>query len=154
MPSLSLMFVTYSSMVGIGFCFVYIAGTLVVIKYFVKRRTFVVGLIASASCAGVLLTSKSNSALLETFGLINTFRAMAISMGISFLCACVFDPSIAPSEKQVSRSALVKKSNKMACFDFSVLRNKPFAIYMLSFTVVYLAYFVLPVHAVSANLCT
>ena len=148
-PSLYLMFVTYSAISGLGFCFLYMACTLVVIKYFVKRRTLAVGVVTSSTCIGVLAMSKVNSVFLETFGVINTFRAMAISMGIPFLCACVFDPSVAPSEKENPQCLPNEAAKKTKHFDWSVLRNKLFLIYTISFSIVYLTFFVLPVHAVS-----
>ena len=83
--SMSLLFLSYSAIFGIGAGFVYMASTLVVIRFFVKRRALAVGIISSAACSGTLVISKMNSALLEAFGLANTFRGMAISM------ACILD---------------------------------------------------------------
>ena len=149
--NLSLMFLTYSVIAGIGYNFILMANFLIVLKYFVKRRAIAVGIATSATCCGILVSSQSNTALLENFGLEKTFRAMAITMCVPFLCAFTFDPSISPGEEELLSRSSATEPKKVSYFGFSVFRNKVFSIYAVSFTVVYLAYFVFPIHAVSCK---
>lgn len=112
-----LMYVTYSIIAGLGYGFLYNSSLLVVLAYFVKRRSIAVGIFTSASSAGLLVVSQSNAALLREFGWRTTFRIMAAVMALSFIGSLTFRPiseeQSPEKEKMVESERYKEKSNEL-----------------------------------------
>ena len=85
---------TYSLLFGIGSSCVRTSSYLMIAKYFDKRRPFATGIVTSGSGLGVFILAPVTRALLDNFGLDNTFRFLAGIAFVGGIPALAFDPNV------------------------------------------------------------
>ncbi|PFX21885.1 monocarboxylate transporter 10-like [Stylophora pistillata] len=172
--NIAIMFITYSILTGLGACFCRTSCFLIAAKYFNKRRSFATGMITMGSSLGLFVWGPITQVLLDSFGWRNTFRVMAATCTLIFLCAMTFNPNV--EEKDSVPEGAAEKQNigesddndvenddnnvenddcskdfeareeKMKILDFSIWRMPQYCILVSSFSLMYLSRFIPVVH--------
>ena len=124
---------------------------IVIVDYFVKRRSFAVGIVTSATAMGILVMTQVTQALLHTFGWQGALKGFAVLYFICGLCAIVFIPLDHLKQDDKGNTPANKKVHKEN-ESSSLFRNRSFLVILSSFMVVNLSYFVPTVHIVSMEL--
>ena len=168
---IKVMFFTFSVLTGLGSC-CRTSCYLIVAKYFNKRRSFATGSITMGPSLGMFIWGPVTQVLLDSIGWRNTFRVMALSCTLIFLCAITFNPNIEEKDKTLesenpcqehteqnnqddddSESAKVQiRKEKWKILDFSVWRIPQYCILVVSFAMMFMCRFVPSVHLVSKNI--
>lgn len=151
-PKLWMMYVTYGLLSGFGYRMVYNSSMLVVVDYFVKWRSLVVGIVTSATAIGMFVMTQVTQALLSAFGWEGTLRGFAVLYSVCGLCATVFVPLDKLKEESIDNNSVKKRVRQKETRDSSLFRNRPFLVMLSSFFVVNISYFVPAVHIVSTKL--
>lgn len=90
-PNVPVLFVTYGLFFGIGSCCVYTSVFAIVPTYFLKWRSFSVGMIASGPGAGIFVVGPILAASVEAFGWRGALLVMAsMVVMICILAGCSF----------------------------------------------------------------
>ena len=92
--SLSLMYLTYSLVLGLGGCFLYNSYYLVIALYFKKKLSIATGIVAMGSSLGITFQGPLLQTLLDSFGWRGTFRIMSISFALASLLSLSFNPNV------------------------------------------------------------
>ncbi|XP_078371646.1 monocarboxylate transporter 10-like isoform X1 [Oculina patagonica] len=147
-PKLWMMYVTYGLMSGFGYRMIYNSSMLVVVDYFVKWRSLVVGIVASATAIGMFVMTQVTQALLSAFGWQGTLRGFAVLYSVCGLCAIVFVPLDKLNEEGIDSNSVKKRVRQKETRNLSLFRNRPFLVMLSSFFVVNISYFVPAVHII------
>ena len=148
-PKLWMMYVTYGFMSGFGYRMIYNSSMLIVLDYFVKWRSFVVGIVASAAAIGMFVMTQVTQALLSAFGWQGTLRGFSVLYFVCGLCATVFVPLDKLKEESNDNNSATKRPAEKETRNSSLFRNRPFLVMLCSFFVINISYFVPAVHIVS-----
>ncbi|XP_068729970.1 monocarboxylate transporter 8-like [Montipora capricornis] len=92
--SLSLMYLTYSLVLGLGGCFLYNSYYLVIALYFKKKLSIATGIVAMGCSLGITFQGPLLQTLLDSFGWRGTFRSMSISFALASLLSLSFNPNV------------------------------------------------------------
>ena len=114
--SLTLMYFTYSLMLGLGTCFIYNSCFLVAAQYFKEKLSVATGIVALGASLGVLYTGPLLQVLLDAFEWRATFRIMAASFALVCILSLAFNPNVqgttiienfnTPEDEEKERSGL------------------------------------------------
>lgn len=140
---------SYGIIFGIASCFVYLPLFLVIPRYFDKRRSLALGLVAIGPGGGLFVMSPIAQALLDALNWRGTFMAMAGIVAIICPLLCVFQRI---PDDQSQNNKLAERRGKLC--DFSALKNKRFVIYTLATCLMYTGHYIPSVHMVSVQLLT
>ena len=128
---------TYSLLLGFGASCVRTSSFLVVAKYFNKRRPFATGLLTSGAGLGLFVFAPVVQALLDSFGLDNTFRFLAGIVFVSGIPALVYDPDVEEHDQHDSTLQLEEEDShergKAKIIDCSVWTVPAFTVFALAF---------------------
>lgn len=86
-----LFFMLFSIPTGLGSAASYHCAILIVLKYFVKWRSLVVGILASTSSVGMFAMTQITETLLSRYGLQNTVRGWALLFFITVPLTCIYN---------------------------------------------------------------
>ena len=147
-----MLYLTYGLLSGFGYRMIYNSSTLVVVDYFVKWRSLAVGIVASATAAGMLVMSQVTEAMLNAYGWKATLRGFAALYFVCGLFSTVFVPLDKFKEDTIYSKSTKESSQPKKTGNLSLYRNRSFLVLLSSFIVVYFSYFIPSVHIVSSNL--
>lgn len=144
--SLPLLYLTYSFLWGLGASLVYFANLLILTKYFKARLAFANGLIALGGAIGGSVLSPSMQQMLTYIGLANMFRVLAGAYLLLSVFSLVYRPKrrVLPHQNDVI-TTFVKKRR---LFDWGILKNKAFLMWIVVVSIFNLGYMVPFVHLV------
>lgn len=147
--SLPLLYLTYSLVWGMGASLVYFANLLILTKYFKARLAFANGLIALGGAIGGSALSPSMQQLFIQIGLANMFRVLAGAFLLLSGFTLVYRPrrSVLPQSSDAPNAHAEKKS----LFDWGILKNKAFLMWIAVVSIFMLGYMVPFVHLVRFN---
>ena len=139
--------VTYGGLFGFGSCFVFFPTYLVIPSYFVKRRSFALGLLAMGPGGGLFVISSIVEALLNVLHWRRTFMVLAglVLVIVPLVCTIRRVPNI---EDHSASNDVVQKGT---CCErtLSPFRNKRFDVILLSMSLYYVVHYIPLVHMVS-----
>ena len=137
--SLTLLYVTYGLIFGIGTSLCFFSTLVVLSKYFKDRLALVNGLAAAGSGVGTIVMGPTLQTFLQRLGVSNTFLIVAGIFGVIILCGACFRPVKAKYRVAVPRSQF---------FDWTIFSNKAYLVWTLALALFQLGYFVPFVHLV------
>ena len=143
--SIYFIMISYGIVFGIGSCFVFLPLYLVMPRYFIKRRSLALGLVATGPGGGLFVMSPVVQALVDALDWRGAFMAMAGVVAITGPLVCVF--LRIPDENTDQNNAEDEKKGKVC--DFSVFRNKRFVIFTWAVCLMYTGHYIPSVHMVS-----
>lgn len=139
--------VTYGAIFGLGSCFVFFPTYLIIPSYFVKRRSFALGLLSMGPGGGLFVLSAIVEALLRVLDWRGTFMVLAgiVAVIVPLVCTIRRIPNL--EENQESNEV----ERKGTCCErlLSPFRNKRFDVIMLSMNLYYAVHYIPLVHMVS-----
>ena len=108
--SLTMMYVTYSALYGLGTCFIYNPCFLVTAKYFTEKLSVATGVVSLGASVGILYTGPLLQVFLDSFEWRNTFRIMAAT----YVLVCTLSLSFNPNVEEITtvRNSSTGKNNK------------------------------------------
>lgn len=144
--SLPLLYFTYSLLWGLGASLVYFANLLILTKYFKARLAFANGLIALGGAIGGSVLSPSIQQMFIHIGLANMFRVLAGAYLLLSAFSVVYRPrrSVLPQLSNVITAHVEKRP----LFDWGILKNKAFLMWIVVVSIFMLGYMVPFVHLV------
>lgn len=145
-----MMYLAYGLLSGFSFGMLYNSSTLVVVQYFVRRRSLAVGIVTSATAVGILAITQITQVLVREFGWRGALRGFAVLYFVCGLCSTVFVPLDRLKEEGSDNNASSAKLKQKETRN-SPLWNRPFIILTSSLTVLAFGYFVPTMHIVSMN---
>ena len=135
---------SYGIVFGIASCFVFFPLYLTIPRYFDKRRSLALGLVAIGPGGGLFVMSPIAQGLLDALDWRGTFMAMAGIVALICPLLCVFQ-RMPDDQSQCNR--LGNRETKLC--DFSVFKNKRYVIYTLATCLMYAGHYIPSVHMVS-----
>jgi len=142
--SIYFIMISYGIVFGVGSCFVFLPLYLVMPRYFIKRRSLALGLVATGPGGGLFVMSPVVQALVDALDWRGAFMAMAGVVAITGPLVCVF--LRIPDENTEQNNAEDEKKGKVC--DFSVFRNKRFVIFTWAVCLMYTGHYIPSVHMV------
>lgn len=144
--SLPMLYLTYSFVWGMGASLVYFADLLIITKYFKARLAFANGIMALGGAIGGSVLSPTMQQLVIHVGLANMFRALAGAFFLLSGFALVYRPrrAVCPQNSDVTADHKEKK----CVFDWQILKNKAFVMWITVIFIFMLGYMVPFVHLV------
>lgn len=142
--SIYFIMISYGVVFGIGSCFVFLPLYLAMPRYFIKRRSLALGLVATGPGGGLFVMSPVLQALVDALDWRGTFMAMAGIVAIIGPLICVF---LRIPDNTEQHSGQDEKKVKLC--DFSVFRNKHFVIFTVAMCLMYAGHYIPSVHMVS-----
>ena len=145
--SLPMLYLTYSLVWGLGASFVYFADLLILTKHFKSRLAFANGIMALGGAVGGSVLNPTMQQLFIHLGLANTFRVLSAAFLLLSGFALVFRPkrSVCPKNS----AANMEHGEKKRMFDWEILENKAFIMWIAVIFIFMLGYMVPFVHLVS-----
>ena len=140
--------VTYGGFFGFGSCFVFFPMYLVIPSYFVKRRSFALGLLAMGPGGGLFVISSIVEALLNVLHWRRTFMVLAGLVVVIVPLVCTIRR--APNTEGQSANNDVEQKGTCCERTLSPFRNKRFDVITLSMSLYYAVHYIPLVHMVSA----
>ncbi|KAK1135635.1 hypothetical protein K0M31_000222 [Melipona bicolor] len=143
----SLLYLTYGVMYGLGASLAYTPSLAILGHYFKRYLGLVNGIVTAGSSVFTTLMPYLMQAILRRFGLDGTLRFLAMLTAIVMACAILFKPiPLTP----VSREQLKSKSNFKTCLkqviNVSIWRRKRYVVWASSIPFALFGYFVPYVH--------
>ena len=143
--SIYFIMISYGIVFGIGSCFVFLPLYLAMPRYFIKRRSLALGLVATGPGGGLFVMSPVLQALVDALAWRGTFMAMAGIVAVIGPLICVFLRM--PDNTEQHGAQQVKGKGKLC--DLSVFRNKHFVIFTVAMCLMYTGHYIPSVHMVS-----
>ena len=142
-----MLYLTYSVVWGMGASFVYFADLLILTKYFKARLAFANGIMALGVAVGGSILNPSMQQMFIHLGLANMFRVLS---GV-FLILSAFSLVYRPKRGVFPRNgdAMDTECEKKCTFDWEILKNKAFIMWIAVIFIFMLGYMVPFVHLVS-----
>ena len=145
--SLPMLYLTYSVVWGMGASFVYFADLLILTKYFKARLAFANGIMALGGAVGGSILNPTMQQMFIHLGLANMFRVLSGA----FLILSAFSLVYRPKRRVFPRNgdAMDSECEKKCTFDWEILKNKAFIMWIAVIFIFMLGYMVPFVHLVS-----
>lgn len=145
--SLPMLYLTYSLVWGMGASLMYFADLLIFTKYFKARLAFANGIMALGGAIGGSILSPTMQQLFIHLGLANMFRVLSGAFFLLSGFALVYRPSrrASPQNSDVTAAA---RGNKKKIFDWEILKNKAFLMWIAVISIFMLGYMVPFIHLV------
>ena len=144
--SIYFIMISYGIVFGVGSCFVFLPLYLAMPRYFMKRRSLALGLVATGPGGGLFVMSPIVQALVDAFDWRIAFMAMAGIVAIIGPLVCVF---LRIPDDSSTKQNNAEDETKGNLFDFSVFRNKRFVIFTWAVCLMYTGHYIPSVHMVS-----
>ncbi|XP_078342262.1 monocarboxylate transporter 13-like isoform X1 [Oculina patagonica] len=141
--SIYFIMISYGIVFGIASCFVFLPLYLTMPRYFIKRRSLALGLVATGPGGGLFVMSPVVQALVVALDWRGTFMTMAGIVAIIGPLTCVF---LRMPDNTDLRGAQNEKKGKLC--DFSFFRNKHFVIFTVAMSLMYAGHYIPSVHMV------
>lgn len=140
-----LVLLTYGVIFGFGSSFIFLPPYLVIPRYFVKRRSLAIGVVAMGVGGGMFVMSPIIKALLDALGWRRMFMVLAGFVALSVPLVCAVQRM--PPEEVVDKAEDVAEER---CCEgmWSVFKNKRFDIIFLSMNLFYIVHYIPSVHMV------
>jgi len=140
-----LILLTYGVIFGFGSCFIFLPPYLVIPRYFVKRRSLAVGVVAMGVGGGLFVMSPIMTVLLDELGWRKTYMVLAGFVALSVPLICTIQRL--PPEKTED---VAERNVKGRCCEsiWTVFRNKRFDIIFISMNLYYVVHYIPSVHMV------
>ena len=147
--SLPMLYLTYSLLWGMGASLVYFADLLILTKYFKARLCFANGIMALGGAIGGSVLSPTMQQLFIHVGLANMFRVLSGAFLLLSGFSLVYRPKhrVCPDNSDLTTSPTETKP----LFDWEILSNKAFLMWIAVIFIFMLGYMVPFVHLVSLN---
>ena len=142
--SLPLLYLTYSTVWGIGASFMYFANLLILTKHFKARLAFANGIMALGGAVGGSVLNPTMQQLVIHLGLANMFRVLSVA----FLLLSGFSVVYRPRRNGKPHDDVAQPEKKPA-FAWEILKNKTFLMWIAVVFIFMLGYMVPFVHLVS-----
>ena len=142
--SLPLLYLTYSTVWGIGASFMYFANLLILTKHFKARLAFANGIMALGGAVGGSVLNPTMQQLVIHLGLANMFRVLSVA----FLLLSGFSVVYRPRRNGKPQDDVAQPEKKPA-FAWEILENKTFLMWIAVVFIFMLGYMVPFVHLVS-----
>lgn len=136
--------VSYGIIFGIGSCFVFLPLYLTMPKYFLKRRSLALGLVAMGPGGGLFVMSPIMQALVDALDWRGTFMAMAGIVALIGPLSCVFIRM--PDDMTDQHDALGEDRGNLSYLSF--IRNKRFVIFTVATCLSYAGHYIPSFHMV------
>ena len=155
--TIDVMFLTFSTLMGLGVCCCRTMCYLIVAKYFKKRRSFAAGMVSMGPAVGMFVWGPTTQALIDTIGWRNAYRVKAVACSLMILLALTFSSNVEEentekiSERKDDNKQLEKSKEKVKLLDWSVWKIPQFCILVTSFAVMSLCRFIPNIHLVSVR---
>ena len=162
---IEVMFLTYSTLVGLGACCGRTSCFLIVAKYFNKKRSFATGAVTMGPSLGMFFWGPVTQVLLDSVGWRNTFRIMALVCSVVVILSITFSPKVEEQDKTLGKvtdntentecnteddkAKLQTTKDKVKMIDLSVFRIPQYCILVASFTLIFMCRFIPNIHLVS-----
>ena len=138
--SLTMMYLTYSALYGLGTCLIYNPCFLVIAKYFTDKLSVATGVVSLGASVGVLYTGPLLQVLLDSFEWRSTLRIMVAVYVLVSLSSLSFNPYV--EETTVMENFNTEENNKEEVRDdktgislyCSVWRFPAYTVIVTSFT--------------------
>ena len=143
--SIYFIMISYGIVFGIGSCFVFLPLYLVMPRYFIKRRSLALGLVATGPGGGLFVMSPVVHALVDALDWRGAFMTMAGIVAIIGPLVCVF---LRIPDDNTEQNNTEDETKRKRC-DVSVFRNKRFAIFTWAVCLMYTGHYIPSVHMVS-----
>ena len=139
--------ITYGVMFGFGSSFIFLTPYLVLPRYFVKRLSLAVGLVAMGPGGGMFVMSVVMKALLDELDWRRTYMILAGFVSLSVPLVCTVRSM--PPEEEESKSVKKDAKERFCESVWSLFSNKRFDIIFLSMNLYYVVHYIPSVHMVS-----
>ena len=139
--------ITYGVMFGFGSSFIFLTPYLVLPRYFVKRLSLAVGLVAMGPGGGMFVMSVVMKALLDELDWRRTYMILAGFVSLSVPLVCTVRRM--PPEEEESKSVKKDAKERFCESVWSLFSNKRFDIIFLSMNLYYVVHYIPSVHMVS-----
>lgn len=137
--------VSYGIIFGIGSCFVFLPLYLTMPKYFIKRRSLALGLVAMGPGGGLFVMSPIMQAFVDTLDWRGTFMAMAGIVALIGPLSCVFIRI--PDDKTDQRDAPGEDYREKLSYLWFI-RNRRFVIFTVATCLSYAGHYIPSFHMV------
>lgn len=151
---------SFGILFGMGSCFIYVTGNLVVSQYFTKWRSLVLGIVIAADGGGGFAMSPVVESFLDLYGWRVTLRILASIVTIALVFPLVYSQNVKPSDvksdldkprvgvKSSFKTRVISRMPKNYC---SVWRNLVFVFVTISSAVASFSQNIPVVHMVSVS---
>ena len=133
--SLPPLYLTYSTVWGIGASFMYLANLIILTKHFEGKLAFANGIMALGGAVGGSVLNPTMQQLVIHFGLANMFRVLSVAFLLLSGFSVVYRRNV--------------KSERKPAFAWEILKNKTFLMWITVVFIFMLGYMVPFVHLVS-----
>ena len=150
-PSISVMFITYSLLFGFGACCVYSAVYCELPRHFHRRCSTAIGFMACGPGAGLLIMCPVVEALQESHSLKGTY----LSLAAINICICIFGCAFGSSVQEVTRADRCSTKRQVTEHVYTeavpIYRNPVYMIYVITSGITVLGLYVPMIHMVSTT---
>ena len=150
--SLPMLYLTYSLVWGLGASLVYFADLLILTKYFKEKLAFANGIMALGGAVGGSVLNPTMQQMFIHLGLANTFRVLSATFLLLSGFALVYRPRRSVFPHAQNSQVTIKHGEKKCTFDWEILKNKAFIMWIAVISLFMLGYMVPFVHLVSSCL--
>ncbi|CAH1798541.1 unnamed protein product [Owenia fusiformis] len=147
--SLTVMFLTFSLVFGLGCCFAYTPTMCITGDYFDKYMTVATGFMVAGSSTGTLILAPISQALIDSIGWRNAFRVLAAFACLTLWSGWQFVPLPGTPVNRPPEQTIKKSMARRLMADLRLWKNKAFVVWTLSITCVMFGYYIPYVHLVS-----
>ena len=160
--SVSIMYITYSVLLGFGGSCLFVSSYVIISQYFEKYRSIATGILASGTGLGIIIVAPILQTLLDSFDCRKTYRITAGIISVVCVLCSTFDLTETNSKKGKNQTlneededlenrdeqeeGTTERQNKW--IDFSVFKEKVYVILTLSFALASLGHLVPRLHLV------
>lgn len=146
-----MMYLTYGVLSGIGHVMIFNCSYLIILQYFVKRRSVAVGIVASAPAIGMFVMTQITQSVLAKYGWQGALLGFGLLHVVAALCSTVFVPVENRQEKSNNDITVkeIEHQQEKTTNGSPLYSNHSFLIMLSSFVVVKFAFFIPTVHIVS-----
>ena len=150
-PSIFVMFITYSLLFGFGACCVYSAVYCELPRHFHRRCSTAIGFMACGPGAGLLIMCPVVEALQESHSLKGTY----LSLAAINICICIFGCAFGSSVQEVTRADRCSTKRQVTEHVYTeavpIYRNPVYMIYVITSGITVLGLYVPMIHMVSTT---
>lgn len=136
--NLYVMYVTYSIVWGFGSSLNFAPATMVIGQYFRKRLTLANSIVVAGAGIGPLAMGPFYQFILSNHGWRVMLRILSGLAFVMFLCTLLYRPLPDKYKKQTKKES----RNESRFFDLSVWKMKPFVVWVVSTSMMFIGYFV------------
>ena len=88
-PNITILYITFSLPFGAGVSAIYVVSPIIVYQYFLKKRSFALGIVTAGQGMGTMILGPTLQALVDVFGWKNSFRLFAGILAVASLTGVI-----------------------------------------------------------------